>query len=273
MKIALNRSLPQNAFTLAEVLITLAIVGIVAALTLPNLIENYKKTVLVNQLKKSMAVAENGFKLIMAKEGVTKLSDTELWQKLDNKGAYGLHMTQAFLDELKTYFASDHACTSNYSSGLECDFYYRSADYNKIAIKQLNGNLMDREYLGTDYAIYLKDGSIMGLSVFFSTISLDVNGLKAPNQLGRDIFVFKLNDNGKLEPFKNECKSLEEYVEETLSTIPEEYRESQKPAIVSHYTHYISGSCYHCDSRFEMDYGKYNSCAQKIISDGWKMNY
>ena len=34
------------AFTLAEVLITLGIIGVVAALTLPALISNYKKQVL-----------------------------------------------------------------------------------------------------------------------------------------------------------------------------------------------------------------------------------
>ena len=39
------------AFTLAEVLITLGIIGVVAALTLPTLISNHKKQTYVNQLK------------------------------------------------------------------------------------------------------------------------------------------------------------------------------------------------------------------------------
>ena len=51
------------AFTLAEVLITLGIIGVVAALTMPALISNYKKTVYVNQLKKSVSVIENGWKM------------------------------------------------------------------------------------------------------------------------------------------------------------------------------------------------------------------
>ena len=41
------------AFTLAEVLITLGIIGVVASLTLPSVIQNYKKQVTVNQLKKA----------------------------------------------------------------------------------------------------------------------------------------------------------------------------------------------------------------------------
>ena len=43
----------QIAFTLSEVLITLGIIGIVAAMTLPALIGNYQKHVTVNKLKKS----------------------------------------------------------------------------------------------------------------------------------------------------------------------------------------------------------------------------
>ena len=40
-----------KAFTLAEVLITIGIIGIVAALTLPTLIGNYRKSVVENKLK------------------------------------------------------------------------------------------------------------------------------------------------------------------------------------------------------------------------------
>lgn len=57
------------AFTLAEVLITLGIIGVVAALTIPTLIANHQKEVVGTRLKKfyssfnqaiQMSVAENG---------------------------------------------------------------------------------------------------------------------------------------------------------------------------------------------------------------------
>ena len=44
-------SLSKNAFTLAEVLVTLGIIGVVAALTIPALIANYRNMVLENQFK------------------------------------------------------------------------------------------------------------------------------------------------------------------------------------------------------------------------------
>ena len=43
----------KKAFTLAEVLITLAIIGIVAAITIPTLMANYQKTQYVTQAKKA----------------------------------------------------------------------------------------------------------------------------------------------------------------------------------------------------------------------------
>lgn len=42
----------NKAFTLAEVLITLAIIGVVAAMTMPSLIQKYQEQKRVTQLKK-----------------------------------------------------------------------------------------------------------------------------------------------------------------------------------------------------------------------------
>ena len=49
----------KSAFTLAEVLITLGIIGVVAAMTLPALVANYKNKVLANQTKKTYATLLN----------------------------------------------------------------------------------------------------------------------------------------------------------------------------------------------------------------------
>ena len=62
-------AMTKNAFTLAEVLITLGIIGIVAAMTMPSLIQKYQEQVTVTKVKKfysefsqaySMAIMENG---------------------------------------------------------------------------------------------------------------------------------------------------------------------------------------------------------------------
>lgn len=57
----------KYAFTLAEVLITMGIIGIVAALTIPALIANYQKQVTVDRLKKSFSVISNALLLLNTK--------------------------------------------------------------------------------------------------------------------------------------------------------------------------------------------------------------
>lgn len=54
-------SAKTNGFTLAEVLITLGIIGIVAALTLPSLITNYREKQRVTQLKKIYSTLQQAF--------------------------------------------------------------------------------------------------------------------------------------------------------------------------------------------------------------------
>ena len=59
----------KAAFTLAEVLITLGIIGIVAAMTLPTVITNVQKKVVENQLKVFNTTINNAFRMAQAEHG------------------------------------------------------------------------------------------------------------------------------------------------------------------------------------------------------------
>lgn len=59
------------AFTLAEVLITLGIIGIVSAMTLPSLTAGYRTKVLQSQFKKAYSDLSNAAKLFEVNEGMT----------------------------------------------------------------------------------------------------------------------------------------------------------------------------------------------------------
>ena len=63
------RKKSKLGFTLAEVLIALAIIGIVAAVTLPTLIYNYKSRVVVTGLKKSYALLSQAISLEFIENG------------------------------------------------------------------------------------------------------------------------------------------------------------------------------------------------------------
>lgn len=77
-----------KGFTLAEVLITLGIIGIVAAMTLPVITSTYRKKVIENRLKKFYTISNQAIKLSEVTNGDSKdwevpdMSNpaaTELW--------------------------------------------------------------------------------------------------------------------------------------------------------------------------------------------------
>ena len=74
----INKTTEKHAFTLAEVLITLGIIGVVAALTMPALIANHKKTVVETRLKKFYSSINQAIKMAEIEYG-----DKEDWQVKD----------------------------------------------------------------------------------------------------------------------------------------------------------------------------------------------
>ena len=59
----------SRAFTLAEVLITLAVIGVVAALTIPTLMQSYKDRQTVTAVLKAASTLTNAYKLTVVDEG------------------------------------------------------------------------------------------------------------------------------------------------------------------------------------------------------------
>ncbi len=68
------RTSKKAAFTLAEVLITLGIIGVVAALTIPTVITNYRKAHIATSLAKAINTLETANQLILQNERVSSLS-------------------------------------------------------------------------------------------------------------------------------------------------------------------------------------------------------
>ena len=53
----------NTAFTLAETLITLGIIGVVAAMTIPNLITEHQKRATVTKLQRAISVINQAYRL------------------------------------------------------------------------------------------------------------------------------------------------------------------------------------------------------------------
>ena len=212
------------AFTLAEVLITLGIIGVVAALTIPSLIAKYQDKVLIQQTKKAFSVFQNGLALASQDNGTP--GDNSLTFPKDESSYF------AVVKNFSKYFKGSQVCLNSSQKGCS-QFFYQCAQamptYNNAGETVYNN--------GFAYypKIVLADGTIFGVSsnrkgcentryTGFSTnaageikynadgtpqtydyysaicanIIMDVNGVKGPNQYGRDVY--------HLWVFKNDVK-------------------------------------------------------------------
>ena len=89
-----------KGFTLAEVLITLGIIGVVAAMTLPTVVQNYQKQAVVNKLKKSYTNLQNALQQSMNENG-----DMSTWDFPDD--SY-LFFSKYIVPYYKTLFGLGH---------------------------------------------------------------------------------------------------------------------------------------------------------------------
>ncbi len=148
-----------GAFTLAEVLITLGIIGVVAAMTMPSLMQNYKRQQATARIKKFVSVINQA--LISAENDLGPREDWVIGEMDNSDSAYNF---------LNTYIKP----------------YIKSADIEK------------RTLFGRNMAtLRFVDGSQMSVKVGACyDIWYDINGEKGPNEKGKDIFVFILCKNG-----------------------------------------------------------------------------
>lgn len=249
----------NGGFTLAEVLITLGIIGIVAALTLPVLINNFKKQQYVNQLKKSYSEISNTFKFMMAKDEVESLDESEFFINFPGANQNSAGVEEYFDEALRKYFNIVKTCHKNDTT---CNPTKHNTLHN---LPNTNpGSKSYNFYTTNGQTIYLseflkqrlpdehnKAAQSIGCPAIIGNISIDINGDKKPNQNGRDLFVFRLCVNGKL---------LAEGSKELAMTAGEE-----------RYKGYWWKTGYSCTPVQKSSYG--HGCAGRIIENGWKMDY
>jgi len=161
------------AFTLAEVLITLGIIGVVAALTLPTVINKYQKKTAATRAKKAYTEMMQAIKLSEVENGPISEWSYPATNSIAN--------TRNFITTyIEPYFKDLKYCSggkSNTKCGLVVSAY------------------------GANYI--LPNGT--GVSMLVSTNSdlyvlFDINGPKKPNLMGTDAFYF-ITYKGKLMPY------------------------------------------------------------------------
>ena len=82
-----------KGFTLAEILITLGIIGVVAAITIPGLITNYQKRSTATQLKKAYSLLVNASRQAIADDDLTYNPPEVYDVALGSHDKYGIFAT------------------------------------------------------------------------------------------------------------------------------------------------------------------------------------
>ena len=191
------------AFTLAEVLITLGIIGVVAAMTMPSLITNYRVKETVSKLKKVNTIFNNAF--LQAKEENGEISDWGLSNSTldtdtdDGSIANSNYGRDKFLEILSKHLKtismckySDNSCEVYRPTNLQGDIDNSDSYSNRLVLA--DGTIIGHVYLNNT-ACNTNWGS-GALSQSCGSFKVDLNGSKKPNMYGKDIFQFDITVNG-----------------------------------------------------------------------------
>lgn len=182
----------KKAFTLAEILITLGIIGVVAALTMPSLMANYKKSVAKNQFKKTYSTLTNAFNQTVqdlgesvdcSNQSYTSEACKELWNEF-----------------VKNLNVVKYCETDAYAQGCVPD--YSSENFPRT---QGCGGFSAPQIKEQQPAAVLADGSIIfpygWQKTLYPAIGFDINGFKKPNVGGQDVFSLGISNKNGLPVF------------------------------------------------------------------------
>jgi len=193
----------KKGFTLAEVLITLLIIGVIASIVIPGLIADTQQAEYKAAWKKAFASISQAHKQIIMDNGGT----------LADAAANNSDLRNLFKNKMNTVTTCDDAsCTA-------------------ISLLLLNGTTASNF---ASYSMVLSDGTIIGFNFNSSACThngwvyntgecawliVDVNGKKKPNQWGKDIYGIWVINNQILPWGANPAGTASSsYVESTCST-------------------------------------------------------
>lgn len=168
-----------RAFTLAEVLITLGIIGVVASLTIPVLMDKFEKQATIEGYKKAYSTLQNAVRMSETENGTidswdfpTTISDNN--QSIQFANTY-----------LLPYLSISKKCELSYNC------FVRPNRPDGIS----TGILSPVQYIlndGTAIELINLGYSFLPTNAGRLSIYVDINGMRKPNTVGKDAFVFVL---------------------------------------------------------------------------------
>ena len=173
-------------------MITLGVIGIVAAIALPSLINHYNDKVLETKYKKTKSLLINGYKLMMAKDQLFDISQLEFMSDFENKAAEAHKEVFKILSDTK--------------GGLDAETLPK--DYTI----EDNDSPSEFNWVDVSYAFQTTDGMLYGIEQDEELNNLyiyaDVNGASSPNTVGKDLYKFSISGNGLLADVSSDLTEI-----------------------------------------------------------------
>jgi len=236
------------AFTLAEVLITLAIIGVVAAITIPSIVANHQKRALETQFAKAYRTLFQAMNLAVAEHG-----DMGSWDWADK--TFSAEEQENFVKKyFVPYLNVVKFCPSVKPEAGMC--------FPEERIMNLDGTNHGSVGIKSHKQVQLLLGDGMNMTFYFPancfsnknaclSLCTDSNGFKKPNVFGYDYHCYLyFPQTGEILP--RSVNKAGTYSKETGKF------EKESPEII--------------DKKCAEERDGYY-CAAKIIADGFKMNY
>ena len=185
-----------KGFTLAEVLITLAIIGIVAALTIPSVISNYQQQEFKTGLKKAVSVLNEAIQTNIAQDGETPYENDDLFTYLQRHMSV---MDRGLLWKIEYNYNEVFANGNHPSIYYRNKFFYVSDgmrfemdDYiRRIKLHETGNEVTNERNIINEYGVTSTFSGICGSYGLENNpnntiyppciITVDVNGDKKPN--------------------------------------------------------------------------------------------
>ena len=232
-------SLKSAAFTLAEVLVTLGIIGVVSAMTVPTLMQNYQRQSYVTQLHKVY----------------NELSQALLRYQTDknaiNFKEAGLSGSEAYTEFQKNYFKVVQDCGTTQTPCFASSYKKMSGSSTNFKCKYGCMSLASGAAIG---------GYGNGTNGVYEIV-VDVNGQKGPNIFGRDAFTMYIyTAQNVIDDLA--LKNPDDMNDSTWDS------ESSVPLTQDQREKNFQRAC-----QGDAKPGEWHGCFGKILNDNWQMNY
>lgn len=222
----------KKGFTLAEILITLGIVGVVAALTAPALVQNAGSAQIGPKLAKAVSTFETANENLLTDLNVTSV------YKIGTED--GQSQIRTYCEKLSNYMkisffeegAKKYAIGGSEASVTN----YDGSRVNNLAVGVALNQDGSCKYLSKDGYLYsisffpgisdeTAEADVPASRKLVGMVAIDVNGVTKPNRLGKDVFLCVLYADGSLRPFgSTNCFEVNtKTAKDTMSSTSKDY--------------------------------------------------